>query len=235
MILNSHSLGVGMYSRAEVARLLKMTPSRVSRWVRGYSYWLRRESEERHRKQPPVVTTRLRELEGVFVLSFLDLMELRVIRALVDEVGLSLQQIRAAAKMAMELFHTRHPFATHRVFYDTHRLFAPLSKDAVIELTSRNQQLISVHAFEPYLKEVDFDTSSGLANRWWPLGKDVPIVLDPHVAFGAPVLAGTATRTDVVATLAQYVPHEEAARAYAIELGGVRAAVEFENELRAAA
>ncbi len=234
MIRNGNSLGVGMYSRAEVARLLKMTPSRVSRWMRGYSYWLRRVPEERH-AQPPVVTSKLRELEGVFVVSFLDLMELRVIRALVDEVGLSLQQIRTAAQMAIDLFHTRHPLATHRLYYDRARLFAQLSKDAVIELNRRNQQLISVHAFEPYLKEVDFDTSSGLANRWWPLGKDVPIVLDPHVAFGAPVVAGTATRTEVVATLAQYVPHEQAARAYKIELHGVQAAVKFENELRAAA
>ncbi len=228
-------LGVGIYSRADVARLLKMTPSRVTRWVRGYSYWLSTAPAERH-AQPPVVRSKLPEVDGALVLSFLDLMELRVIRVLVDDVGLSLQQIRAAAQLASKLFDTRHPFATRRVVHDTARLFGRLSEDAVIELSSRRQQqLISAHVFEPYLKEVDFNPSSSLAERWWPLGKDVAVVLDPRIAFGAPVVSGTATRTDVIATLAESISHDEVARAYFLELSSVRAAIRFENELRAAA
>src|SRR5438093_136641 len=83
---------------------------------------------------------------------------------------------------------------TSRVYHDSATLFARLSEDAVIELSKHYQQLISAHVFEPYLKEVDFSPLSSLAERWWPLGRDVPVVLDPRIAFGAPVVAGTATR-----------------------------------------
>jgi len=227
-------LGVGIYSRSEAARLLKMTPSRVTRWLRGYSYWRPATSAQRH-EQPPVVRSNLRPVGGALVLSFLDLMELRVIHALVDEVGLSLQQIRAAARVASDLFGTHYPFATRRVYHDQVTLFARLSDDAVVELSKRDQQLISAHVFEPYLTEVDFDPASSLANRWWPLGRAIPIVLDPRVAFGAPVVAGTATRTDVIATVAETTSPDEAAHAYRMERRSVQAAIRFESELRAAA
>jgi hypothetical protein len=88
MMIKGHpSLGVGIYSRSEAARLLKMTPSRVTRWIRGYCYSLAYASK-RH-AQPPVIRSTSPEVDGAFVLSFLDLMELRDIRVLVDDVAYS--------------------------------------------------------------------------------------------------------------------------------------------------
>lgn len=52
-------LGVGLYTRADAVRLLKMTPSRVARWVKGYSYWLTYTTEPERRAQPPVRLPRI--------------------------------------------------------------------------------------------------------------------------------------------------------------------------------
>jgi uncharacterized protein (DUF433 family) len=87
---------------------------------------------------------------------------------------------------------------------------------------------------QPFLKEVDFDETNLLAFRWWPMGRSVPIVLDPRIAFGSPVLQGTAIRTNVAARTATTVSKEEVAEAYDVDLARIVAAVEFEEQLAAA-
>src|SRR6266568_4491335 len=203
-------LGVGLYTRADASRLLKMTPSRVARWVRGYSYWLSHPARPERRDQPPVVRGRLPPVAGSVLISFLDLMELRVVKALVD-VGLSLQHVRRVATLTRD------------------------SDDPIlIEISHRHSQLIARPIIADYLTELDFDPQSSLARRWWPLGRQIPIVLDPTVSFGAPVVAGTATRTEVVAGLARALDVSAAANAFLVDKSAAIAAVEFESQLAAA-
>ena len=58
-----------------------MTPSRLRRWVNGYTYRLDRESSDVLRARPPVLQkSDLPDIRGATALSFLELMELRVIR-----------------------------------------------------------------------------------------------------------------------------------------------------------
>jgi uncharacterized protein (DUF433 family) len=165
-------------------------------------------------------------------------MELRVVKALVD-VGLSLQHIRRVARLASDLFQTPYPFASRRIFTDGHEVFASLSRDledpTLIEISSRHPQLIARPIIADYLTELDFDVQSSLAKRWWPLGRDVPIVLDPQVSFGAPVVAGTATRTEVLVGLARATDVSVAADAFRVQASAASAAVEFESQLAAAA
>jgi len=166
-------------------------------------------------------------------------MELRVVKALVDR-GLSLQHVRRAARLASDLFRTPYPFASRHIFTDGEEVFASLSREmnapTLVELSLRHHhQLIAAPIVDQYLQQLDFDAESSLAQRWWPLGKTVPIVLDPRVSFGAPVVAGTATRTDVVGGLAAAASVPVAADAFRIEERSVEAALQFESELAAAA
>jgi uncharacterized protein (DUF433 family) len=91
-----------------------------------------------------------------------------------------------------------------------------------------------------HLIEVDFD-SLEMPTRWWPLGRDNGVVVDPHVSFGAPVLAdaGIPTRTlaDVYAGEQEYEADQalnRVASMYRITPEQVERAVQFE-EWRAAA
>jgi uncharacterized protein (DUF433 family) len=231
-------VGLGLYTRADAVRLLRMTPSRVSRWVMGYSYTLSYAPKAERRAQPPVVRARIPRIDGSTLISFLDLMELRVVRALIDR-GLSLQHVRQVAGLASELFNTAYPFASRRIFTDGREVFASLSRvkadEVLIELSAKHDQLIAGPIVQQYLAELDFDEQSKLAERWWPLGRSVPVVLDPKIAFGAPIIAGTATRTDVVAALSHEVQISAAAAAFQLEEKDVAAALRFESELAAAA
>lgn len=237
MVTRRVPLGTGIYSRAEAARLLGVTPSRLRRWVNGYSYWSRYWDKPERRRRPPVIDMDLPVIDDAVALSFFELMELRVIKGLVDR-GLSLQSVRQAAALCAREFQTRHPFASRRVYTDGNRVYAALSREDVpdvIELTERKRlQVILGQVVQPFLQEIDFDESTQLAYRWWPMGRSVPVVLDPRIAFGSPVLEGTAIRTSVAARTATTEPHEEVAEAFEIDLSRVEAAVEFEAQLAAA-
>jgi uncharacterized protein (DUF433 family) len=244
-------LGVGFYARAEAARLLKVHPTTLNRWVRGYTYRLRHEGQVvETRKKQPVVRIYLPPIDNVLALSFVELIELRVIKAFIEK-GLPLQRIRVAAERALEVFNTAHAFASRRVFTDGQTIFAELTAPTdsdgdyhttieagipnIIELT-RNRHL-QVHAgclLEGHLDEISFSQETLLADRWWPLSKDFPIVLDPKIAFGAPVIEGTATRTDVVAGTARAMSSDAAANVYQLKKREVEAAVQFEDLLAAA-
>lgn len=123
-------LGVGYYSRAEAARLLGLSPSRLRRWVSGYTFWLASTGARRRREQDPVIETDLPAIDNAIALSFLELMQLRVVKAFVDR-GAPLQRVRTAARRAREHFTTRHPFASLRVFMDERRhILAELNEEA---------------------------------------------------------------------------------------------------------
>ena len=230
-------LGVGIYARAEAARLIRVTPTRLRRWVGGYRYWYRYMATETRRKRPAVVKRDLPNIDGNVALSFVELMELRVIKALIDK-DISLQHIRVVAALMAEHFNTRHPFASQRVFTDGKKVFAGLTAVAVPDLVEisreRIRQVIAGGIFEPFLEEIDFDPATALAERWWPLGKSNPILLDPRVAFGAPTIAGTRIRTTVIAGFANKTSAEETAKIYDIPPDSVLAAIEFESQLAAA-
>ena len=151
----------------------------------------------------------------------------------------SLQHVRRAAAVAAETFHTAHPFASRRVYTDGARVFAALAAGPttpdLIALTRRDVlQVIAGGIFEPFSDEIDFDETTAYASRWWPLGRQVPIVLDPRVAFGAPVIAGTRLRTTLIAGLAHETTEPAVADTYIVGVAAVRAAVRFESMLAAA-
>jgi uncharacterized protein (DUF433 family) len=50
---------------------------------------------------------------------------------------------------------------------------------------------------DDFLENVDYENE--LVRRWWPLGKNVKVVIDPDYGFGLPVIEGTGVRTEIIA------------------------------------
>jgi len=44
----------------------------------------------------------------------------------------------------------------------------------------------------------EFEENDRLAARWFPLGQDAPIVVDPRFAGGRPVIRGSGVTVDIV-------------------------------------
>ena len=90
--------GSGLYTIAEAARLTGISPGRVRRWMRGYTFVRGNEP----RTSPPVIRGQyaLNE-QGSIALSFMDLMEVRFVDAFLKK-GVRWPTLRKAHDRAKE-------------------------------------------------------------------------------------------------------------------------------------
>jgi uncharacterized protein (DUF433 family) len=221
--------GLGLYTVPETARLIEVPAQRIRRWLRGYDF---RRHNTTHRSAP-LWRPEVPEVEGAVGLSFLDLIELRLIGRFLSE-GVSLHAVRRALLRAREVFGREHPFATRRFQTDGRTIF--------LETTDQGDEprlfdlLSNQYAFRrfvaPSFKDIDFEGDA--AARWWPLSKSRTVVLDPRRSFGQPIAAPAGVPT---ATLAAAVAAEGSVEAVAswfeVEPTSVRDALEFERKLAA--
>lgn len=150
-------------------------------------------------------------------MSFLELVELRFIKVAVDD-GIGARRVRRAYAETAELLGTDHPFAHQRFFTDARGHF-----EDVATIT------------RGFVDEVDFAADTGLAIRWYPRGRRGRVCVDPRLAFGAPVVAGSRIHTQNVYDLylAESRKLAPVARWFSLGTAQIRAAVDFE-ECRAA-
>jgi uncharacterized protein (DUF433 family) len=79
---------------------------------------------------------------------------------------------------------------------------------------------------------VDF-AGGDIAERLFPMRRNVPVVLDPDRSFGAPTVSG-GVRTDVLAELVDAGEEpEQLAEIYSLPVGEIRHAVEYERRRNA--
>lgn len=220
-------LARGLYSLPAAGRLLGADPHDLHRWAFGY--------ERAGRWYEPAIDPDFEEVAGERALTFLDLVELMFIKGLRD-AGHSLPRIREAHRVLSSLLKTEHPFALKRAFSDPAGIYALLERedkeDLLIELKGAGQ-IAMLPALHRYLNQLEFDVDE-LAQRWYPAGPATPVVVDPRVSFGAPVVAGTRIETAAIAELYDGDDSlEEIAWLYDLEPAQVNAAIEFERNLAA--
>ena len=227
-----NELGRPSYSAAEAGRLAGLTAGRVRRWLRGYEY----SYGNAVRGQPPVLQGS--GTEDPYA-SFLDLVDLLFVKRFLDH-GLSLQKVRRALDEARVVLGTKH-FARQTFFTDGGKIFLQLQEaalkeggDAILELMSGGQWVIAP-VIRGLAQQIDFDSTEGLARRWYPLGRNRPVVLDPMVSFGAPSIAGRGVKTINIHDL--FIAEDESLTAvrtwWGLTDAEVQAAVDFERQLAA--
>ncbi len=187
--MNTDIIGKGIYTIPEVAHLVGLSPQKVRRWIKGYSS---RSKAGQKKNIPPLIQSMIPEIEKKTVVSFIELVELRFVKEFLT-LGVSLRIIRRAAKEASEILEETHPFAHRRFMTDGKRIFLEYAHSnghrPLIELGI--SQFVMEEIIKVYLHEVDFDDLTGAALRWWPMGRENPIIIDPRVAFGSPVIEST--------------------------------------------
>ncbi len=224
-------IGVGLYSVPEAARLSHVSSQRIRRWVRGY----KRASSPSSLQYPSVWRPDLPYIEGIVALSFRDLMEVRFVNAFRVH-GVSWKIIRLAAQKAMEFLETDHPFSSRTFRTDGKRIFAD-----IIEASGHRKLLDLVRdqfAFpkivEPSLYEgLEFSGSNDVA-RWWPMGPNKRIILDPERSFGKPIDNESGVQAQILAD-AYKAEHsiERVAFLFDVDESAVNDAIKFEEELAA--
>lgn len=164
------SLGVGLYSLSEAARLLKTPRRTLARWVEGYVGQLR----DGVKDYAPVLADSERE-----ALTFGDLVELMFVRGF-RGAGVGLDEIRGAAAKYRSEWNTPYPLATKR--------FATDGRLLVIHEGETWRQVATgqfVALFDELGKQLVH--TGDLTTEWRPLGVNRAVVLSPDRAFGKPI------------------------------------------------
>ena len=226
--------GRGTYPLGEAARLAHLPVRTVRRWSAGYAYRRHGEARRAARIEPlrPVG-----DYSSYQVLDFEQLLTLMLVRAFRHR-GLGLAKIRQAALRAREMYGLANPFVSRQFKTDGNRVFIELAPHAseaereLIDVLSDQRQFCDI--VQPSLFD-DVVFAGDMAGQWWPMGPARGVVLSPSRQFGAPHLAGTGVRTDVVALLVNAEGGGPdaigtAAGWYGLTRDQVTDAVEFETE-----
>jgi uncharacterized protein (DUF433 family) len=165
----------------------------------------------------------------------LDLIDLLFVKSFV-EYGVSIQKLRRALAEAEELLGDRH-FARRRFWTNGRNIYLEIQdrSDALLQLLANGQWAIAP-IIQQIAHSIDFQEESGLAERWYPLGRKEPIVIDPLIAFGAPALVDRGLETANIYDL--FKAEGERADAVCSWMNLSRpqldAAIRFEEKLKAA-
>lgn len=227
---NQQLLGTGLYTLPEAARILRTNTAALRRWVDGYTFNTARGPSQ---FSPPVLQGERSHASGDRVITFLDLIELLFV-SLFRKEGVSMQTIRAAAKAAHVQFETVHPFAVKRFETDGKRIFSTLEADAIEGVAPERvmqelaiSQMVIEAAARPFFRQLDYDAEEVL--RYWPLGHEQPVVVDPRQAFGKPIDPNSGVPTRALYLMRRKGESTEAiARWYGVKEEAVTAAVEYE-------
>lgn len=226
------SLEAPTYTIAQAARLAGISRGQVKRWLRGYKfkYKINDGLVTVEKNQTPLVYSASNlEIPNV---SFIDLIELLFVKEFIGE-GFSLQKIRKALYEA-EYHLGKRRFARNIFFTDGSNIYLQMPKDSksIMKLMSGGQWAIP-EIIVDLGNKIEFSDVTGLATRWYPVGKTGYIVVDPEIAFGRPIVAGSGISTHNIFDLFQGEKGEIAPvkNWFNISEPAISAAISFEQSL----
>lgn len=184
-----------LYSFAEADRIAKVTRGTSGRWLKGYHYWYPSDywhfTIEERRTSPPI-TPRPAGQEGV---SFIDIEV--IVAGRLRERGLSLKRIRQINEFCQLMLRTDRPLVTETFKISGRDVFVMASNGYLLDVLHQAGMQAWDEVLDPFLDTVEYEDE--LARRWWPLGKEYKVVVDPDYGFGLPVVAGSGIRTEIIA------------------------------------
>ncbi|MEM1055648.1 MAG: DUF433 domain-containing protein [Bacteroidota bacterium] len=182
-----------MYTRAEAARLVRVSSSTMEGWVAVKS------RDGGRRMSEPVIKT---PEEGPR-LSFNNLIESWVLKLLRTKHDVSLQAVRRAVYYAESTMGVDRLLMRRELrFGEAGDLFWDKYSD-LVNLTKQGQYAMR-QVVERGLRRVEWDEGTGLPVRFFPIVAEGfsdyrTVVIDPLVAFGRPSVAGIGITTWAVA------------------------------------
>ena len=172
------SLGNGIYTVPDLALILQLPQPKVRRWLTDF------------------YDQRLAGDKGSYswgegkdrATNFLTLIEFYIFYMLREQKIGAGKILEAHKHMSKEL-KTPYPFASYKLLVNKKGILYEVNSDTWVHADKSNQIIIH-KLIEDFFKKIDF-SDNALAKRFWPLGKNHSIVVDPHHQFGQPVINGT--------------------------------------------
>jgi uncharacterized protein (DUF433 family) len=175
---NYIALGNGIYTVPDLALILHLPQAKVRRWLSDF-----------YDQRLALNTGRYSWGEGRDkATNFLTLIEFYVFYKLREQNIAASKILEAHKNMSKEL-KTPYPFASHKLLVSKKNILYEANLDTWVHADKSNQIIIH-RLIEDFFKKIDF-WADALAQRFWPLGKEHSVVVDPHHQFGQPVIHGT--------------------------------------------
>jgi uncharacterized protein (DUF433 family) len=222
-------VGKGIYSFPRASQLTGIPVQNLRRWTLG------RPADPESLSSRPIIGLELPSIDSEEALSFLNLVELKLIGEF-RHLGLPLQYIRRVVQVLQESYNLEHPLACKRLLTDGSSVFAEIEEEgdfACIEVAGRRPgNAVLEDVVRPFFRNLEFYAGTDLARRWFPAGASGRIVVDPAIALGEPTIADFGVPTSVLAALvnAGDAPRD-VADWYELPADDVMRAVEFEGHL----
>ena len=217
-------LGTGAYTAQEIACFARMHSVTVKRWFFGTNMG------------EPVVAE---HKEGDRFLTFLDFVQALAVRNLRVNHHVSLSTIRESLDFAKKGFNWDHPFATlHSTYLDGKKIIIhPPGTPAPLHASGRGKgQQVMKAILEPYLREINFDPTSGLAAQYVAFEyKHARVLMEPAKHFGQPYVESAGITAQRLAdAVEEEGGFEQAAGAFGVQIDEVVAAFRFIDDLKVA-
>ena len=213
------------YTIAEASRYVDVPAATLRSWFSGRTY----PRVDGRRSFRPV----LAPADSRGHLSFRNLVEAHVLRALRTRHGIRIKTVREALKVAEDRLGIDHLLYRNNALLVGERSLFLEYYGELLHLDA-SEQIAMRRVLEAFLDRVERDERQ-IPVRLYPFvhGADSrrrPVVIDPRVSFGRPILAGSGIGTEaLVQRINAGEALEEVARDYDITPEGVETAIMFEK------
>jgi uncharacterized protein (DUF433 family)/DNA-binding transcriptional MerR regulator len=225
-------LGIGIYSLGEASKIARVPSSSIRRWLWGYNY---RVSGQQQQSAAALWTPQLPSLDGSRALTFRDLIELQFVHRF-RQVGISLQSIRRTIDLATKLLDETYPLSSVKFKTDGRRVLAqvvdnPDERGYIFDLETG--QYLFEFVLEYLYDALEYSELDELV-RWWPLGKNRHVLVDPRRSFGRPIVTEGVPTAILAGSFKAEGSVEAVAKWFEVSTESVQDALELERSRAAA-
>ncbi len=167
------------YGPAEAARYVRLPAAKASRWAKVLGGG---------------------NTEQTFPISFVNLLELHVLKAMRIKHALPMPRIKRALTELQQQYGCEYPLLQRNFLTDGLNLLIK-QDDSIINLSRSSQQVIQ-EVVDVYLRRIEIGTH---AAKLYPFvaseeaNEPRDIVISANLSFGRPVIAGTGISTEIIA------------------------------------
>lgn len=169
-----------VYTISQTAKLAGVSPITVRRWLYG--------ADNPSTKMRPVFGGEDKYKENIAEVSFLQLAEIVVVSRF-RQRKVKLDTLRQAHAYACKILDLKYPFAWLHLKTDGVHVFSDFEKNhpdaSLLTLDKKGQLTLPGNVIQAL--EL-FDYEEEFAARWYPIGRNVPIVIDPRYGAGRPTI-----------------------------------------------
>jgi len=209
-----------MYSFREVAHLSHVSVSTVRNWLRGYS-------TEKGMVEPLFKG----HPEEEKACSFLQLIEIVVAAKFRKAEHESFRTVRRAYDNARKIYKIDYPFASMELkAIGGHIIRIMRVPGSSLQAIDQPEQFTLPDLVQETLAQIEYEYD--LAARWWPVGTEVPIVVDPQISGGLPVIKGRGITVQAIhKRFKANQKMEFIARDFALKVGIVEDAIRYAEKV----